>query len=76
LQNVDDIIAMLRAGQTPKPGPQYVCLLVAQAKASLQVKEIAAARSGRNAAEPFGGRLTLLKEPVGPGYGLRTDGKL
>eukprot|EP00730_Choanoeca_flexa_P013876 TRINITY_DN5822_c0_g1_i1.p1 TRINITY_DN5822_c0_g1~~TRINITY_DN5822_c0_g1_i1.p1 ORF type:complete len:246 (+),score=61.81 TRINITY_DN5822_c0_g1_i1:18-755(+) len=33
-------------------------------------------QSERTAAEPFGGRTTLLSEPVGPGYGMRTDGKL
>jgi NADH dehydrogenase (ubiquinone) flavoprotein 2 len=33
-------------------------------------------QSGRSAAEPFGGRTTLVDEPTGPGFGMRTDGKL
>jgi len=33
-------------------------------------------QSGRSAAEPFGGRTTLVGEPTGPGFGMRTDGKL
>lgn len=54
LKNVDDIIAALKNGETPTPGPQ----------------------NGRKAAEPLGGRTTLLSPPRGPGKLMRTDGEL
>ena len=30
-------------------------------------------RSGRYAAEPFGGLTSLIEPPIGPGFGVRKD---
>jgi NADH dehydrogenase (ubiquinone) flavoprotein 2 len=36
-------------------------------------KPAAGPRSGRYAAEPFGGLTSLTEPPTGPGFGIRAD---